>query len=90
MTGGRENEFPLSNYPPGVTGTEPELTGEDTWHCQWVKCYKECPEDFTFCTQHVVQTFFSDEMQQRPIKDQIEIVSLLDDLVEDEMRRMKG
>ncbi len=32
----------LSNYPPGVTGNEPELTGE--WPC--VECGRTLPEEW--------------------------------------------
>ena len=85
----REKEFPLSNYPPGVTGNEEEIVGVDKWLCDWPNCHTEVGEDSHYCVKHTVQTFFDDELLQRPISEQIEIVSLLDDLVEDEMRRSK-
>ena len=87
--GGREREFPISNYPPGVTGDEVEIVGVDIWLCEWPNCHTESGENSAYCVQHTCQTFYEAEIQQRPVKEQIEIVSLLDDLVEDEMRRMK-
>ncbi len=85
----REKEFPLSNYPPGVTGNEEEIVGDRLTFCTAPGCEDQTSEDYEMCTKHTVQTFYEAEIQQRPVKEQIEIVSLLDDLVEDEMRRMK-
>ena len=61
----REKEFPLSNYPPGVTGNEEEIAGE-VYRCTGPACDEETGGDFDMCAKHTAQYFWNEMRAMRP------------------------
>ena len=78
--GGREREFPIGNYPPGVKGNEVEIVGENKYLCNAPACEDEIGEDFEMCVRHTAQSFWH-EMCAMPPENQSQIIAELRELM---------